>query len=48
MTTVKLDEVTHVERENYIDHDGDLKQTLDNFNEVATVICSNYAPTHSP
>lgn len=46
MTTAKPDEVAHVEREDYIDHDGDEKQTLDNFNEVTTVISSDYASTH--
>jgi hypothetical protein len=47
MTTVKVDEVAHVERDGGIDHDEDLKQPLDNFNEVITVISSDYASTHN-
>ena len=44
---MKVDEVAHVERDGGIDHDEDLKQPLDNFNEVTTVISSNYASAHN-
>lgn len=47
MTTVKSDEVRHVEHEDEVGHDRDLKQTLDNFNEVTTIISSNYAFSHN-
>jgi hypothetical protein len=48
MTTVKVDEVAHVERDGGIDHDADLKQPLDNFNEVTTAVTSsNYALAHN-
>ncbi|OBT91723.1 hypothetical protein VE01_10277 [Pseudogymnoascus verrucosus] len=42
MTTVKVDEVAHVERDGGIDHDADLKQPLDNFNESDAVGYSEY------